>query len=195
MNQTRGERNNNPFDMRPWKAGQAQADGFLKFDSMQAGVTSGFKNLLYAQDHHGRDTISKLIGAYAPKSDHNDTDAYIASVSKMTGFGANQKIDLHDAKALRSIGIAILKNENANNSVTSDQVDRGVAEALGDSPSKIANTGGRTGRDGAVQDTVNLNINLSSTSRNQQGATVQHNLQTQVTVPRGSGVQNVALSQ
>jgi hypothetical protein len=190
-----GERNNNPFDMRPWKANQARSGGFLKFDSMQAGVTGGFKNLLYAQDHYGRNTISKLIGAYAPKRDHNDTGAYIASVSKMTGLGADQKIDLHDAKVLRAVGIAILKNENTSNSVTSDQIDRGVEEALGDKPTKIANGGSGAARDGGVQDTVNLNITLSSTSRNQQGATVQHNLQTQVSVPRGSGVQNVALGQ
>ena len=38
---TIGERNNNPFDMRPWKASQAQSGGFLKFDSVQAGVTGG----------------------------------------------------------------------------------------------------------------------------------------------------------
>ena len=190
-----GEQNNNPFDMRPWKTGQAQSGGFLKFDSMQAGVTGGFKNLLYAQDHHGRNTISKLITAYAPKKDHNDTDAYIASVSKMTGFGADQKIDLHDPKVLRAVGIAILKNENAKNSVTGDQIDKGVADALGDVLTKIANPGNSGGSGTGAQDTVNLNINLSTVSKNQQGTTVQHNLQTQVSVPRGSGVQNVAVGQ
>ena len=190
-----GERNNNPFDMRPWKANQAQSAGFLKFDSMQTGVTSGFKNLVYAQDHYGRNTISKLISAYAPRKDHNDTDAYIASVSKMTGLGADQKIDLHDPKVLRAVGIAILKNENGKNNVTGDQIDKGVMEALGEAPTKIANPGNGGGGGAGVQDTVNLNINLSSTSKNRQGATVQHNLQTQVSVPRGSGVQNVAVSQ
>ncbi len=113
----------------------------------------------------------------------------------MTGFGANQKINLHDPKVLREIGLAILKNENTNNAVTSTQIDRGVMEALGDAPNKIANAGAGVVGAAGTQDTVNLNINLSSTSKNQQGATVQHTLQTQVAVPRGSGVQNVAVTQ
>jgi len=40
---------------------------------------------------------------------------------------------------------------------------------------------------------LNVNVNVSTTGKNAQGATVQHNLQTSVAVPRGSGVQTVTV--
>jgi hypothetical protein len=188
-----GERNNNPFDMRPWAAGQAQAGGFLKFGDMQTGVNAGFRNLMVAQDGHHRNTIAEIVTPYAPKKDHNSTAAYIDRVAKITGYGRDQRLNLHDPIVLKSLGKAMLKQENANNTVTDAQIDQGVQFALGNPPTKIAAEKTRADGNQGAQDTLNVNVNVSTTGKNAQGATVQHNLQTSVAVPRGSGVQTVTV--
>ena len=184
-----GERNNNPFDMRPWEKGQTESGGYLKFADLQTGVNAGFKNLLYAQDGHHRNTIADIVSPYAPKGDKNDTAGYIAHVSKMTGFRADEKLNLHDPKVLRVLGKAILKQENGKNTVTDDQIDKGVAFALGGAPTKIAGETSNGANSQGAQDTLNVNVNVNTTGKNAQGATVQHNNQASFSVPRGSGVQ------
>jgi hypothetical protein len=189
-----GERNNNPFDLRPWSKSQTNvAGGFLKFADLQTGVNAGFRNLLVAQDVHHRNTISQILSPYAPKKDKNDTKGYIDQVAKMTGFGKDEALNLHDPKVLKSLGKAILQRENVNNTVTDSQIDQGVLSALGGNPAKIADTQQASGAQSSVQDTLNVNVNVNTIGKSAQGATVQHNLQTSVAVPRGSGTQTVSL--
>jgi hypothetical protein len=186
-----GERNNNPFDMRPYAKGQAQSGGYMKFDDMQTGVNAGFRNLLVAQDVHHRNTIAQIVAPYAPKKDRNDTNGYIAHVAKWSGFGKDEALNLHDPKVLRALGKAMLRQENAKNTVTDDQIDHGVQFALGGPASKIdANQQGMASAPGA-QDTLNVNVKIDTTGKNPQGGTVQHTVQTSVAMPRGAGVQTV----
>ncbi|STL64749.1 putative lytic transglycosylase, catalytic [Escherichia coli] len=48
----------------------------------------------------GNNTLDGIIHTYAPQSENN-TRAYIDSVSKSTGFGAQQRINLHDPDVLK----------------------------------------------------------------------------------------------
>jgi hypothetical protein len=111
----------------------------------------------------------------------------------MTGFGKDQRLNLHDPIVLKSLGKAMLKQENEHNTVTEAQIDQGVQFALGNPPTKIAAEKTKTDGNQGAQDTLNVNVNVSTSGKNAQGATVQHNLQTSIAVPRGSGVQTVTV--
>ena len=191
-----GVLNNNPFDMRPWRAGQDQAGGFLRYDDMQSGVTAGFQNLLVAQDKHHRDTLSQIITAYSPPSE-NDTQKLIANASRMTGFGPQQKLNLHDPAVLRAVGNAMLANEGTADSVTQDQISRGVSAALGGgtalADNRRASPAAARPADGA-RDTVILDINMNVIATDRQGGSTTQQTKTSVAVPRGSGVRTIALS-
>ena len=166
-----GGRQNNPFDLRP----VGQSTGFQSFGDMQAGVTAGFRNLLFAQDGHHRNTLKQIISAYAPSSE-NDTKKYIDSVVSQTGYGADQQIDLHDRKVLKSVGNAMLNREGTAGNVTDDQLNKGVSAALG------------------TQDTLTVNINLAQRTANGNGSTTVQNLQTSVPLARGSGATTTTLA-
>lgn len=188
-----GERNNNPFDLRPWAKDQAQAGGYLKFGDLQTGVDAGFRNLLVAQEGHHRNTIAEIVTPYAPRKDHNNTASYIDRVARMTGYGKDRRLNLHDPIVLKSLGKALLKQENAHHTVTDAQIDRGVQDALGGAPTRISPERAKSDGGRGTQDTLNVNVNVSTSGKNAQGATVQHHLQTSVAVPRGSGAQTVSL--
>jgi asparagine N-glycosylation enzyme membrane subunit Stt3 len=92
--QTRGIRNNNPFNIRDsktvWK-GETTADldkSFEEFESMIYGIRAGIRN---ARTHYGRgiNTIRKLIATWAP-SNENDTENYIKYVANAANMDENQ---------------------------------------------------------------------------------------------------------
>ncbi len=92
----RGIRNNNPGNIRYGKfarahgATGADAGGFAIFPTMAAGERA-MADLLQVYRSQGRDTIAAIVSKWAPNSE-NDTAAYIASVSKQTGIGANSAL-------------------------------------------------------------------------------------------------------
>jgi hypothetical protein len=93
----RGLRNNNPGNIEAGafatKEGATGSDGrFAIFPTLAAGIKA-HKDLLLGKGYigGGRNTIAKIIQKYAPSSE-NDDSAYIASVSKNAGIGANDTI-------------------------------------------------------------------------------------------------------
>ncbi len=92
----RGIRNNNPGNIEYGKfarhhgATGADANGFAIFPSMRAGERA-MADLLQVYRSQGRDTIAEIVSKWAP-STQNDTSAYIASVSRQTGIGANSAL-------------------------------------------------------------------------------------------------------
>lgn len=86
---TRGQRNNNPFNIRYNSAnnwvGQIGSDGsFCVFDTMPHGIRAGgvlLRNYL----KNGNNTIEKILSKFAPASENN-TSGYIANVEKMSGI-------------------------------------------------------------------------------------------------------------
>ena len=89
---TRGQRNNNPFNIRysaanNWR-GQTGNDGaFCVFSDLKYGIRAGgvlLRNYLKA----GNNTIKKIITKFAPAADGNNTSKYIADVAAASGIGA-----------------------------------------------------------------------------------------------------------
>lgn len=125
-----GIRNNNPGNLRSWP-GAGTAGGFATFGTPQAGLTAMGKNLLSYQDKHGLNTVSGILNRWAPSSENN-TGAYIADVSKQTGFGANQPLDLHNPQVLAPLISAITKHENGSNPYSPEVIAQAVSSALKD---------------------------------------------------------------
>lgn len=120
---TRGERNNNPGNLRAnlieWK-GKAGADaqGFLIFsgDGVRPGWFYGIRALardVYV-DNQGRkvlDTVAALIGEYAPRTE-NDSGAYIKAVCRVLNVEPHAKLDLRDLDKLSLLAWSIIRVEN-----------------------------------------------------------------------------------
>ena len=132
----RNDRNNNPGNIRDSefarKNGSIGKDdkGFAVFDSKDSG-SKAMDGLLQNYARNGKDTISSILNKWAPPSDSNDTDAYIARVSQETGIDPNKKLDMSDEKTRSSIAKAMSAHEGgqgkayimpANRGGSSDEV-------------------------------------------------------------------------
>jgi hypothetical protein len=96
---------------------------------MEMGIAA-MANQLKLYVGRGLDTISKIVSTYAPPSE-NDTAAYIAQVSRATGIGPNDKLDINNPKTLGGIIDAMITQEEGRNRVTPAQIASGVAASLG----------------------------------------------------------------
>ena len=118
----RGLRNNNPGNIEDGDFARSQpgykgGDGrFAIFESPEAGVNAQ-GNLLRAYGNKGIDTLSGIINRWAPAADNNNTPAYIAAVSKMTGIDPNQHLDMNDPNVRNKIASAIGQYENGTGAV------------------------------------------------------------------------------
>jgi len=114
---TRGERNNNPGNIRGnssfiWQ-GQTglDPDGFVIFDNVINGLRALGKLLCNYQTHHGLTTIRTMINRWAPPSE-NDTGAYVNAVAADCGVDPDVLFGLHDQHNLSMIIAAIVRHEN-----------------------------------------------------------------------------------
>ena len=57
-------------------------------------------------------TVRGLVSSWAPPSE-NDTAGYIAGVAKDTGYGADQKLDMHNPEVMRKVIAAMAKRETS----------------------------------------------------------------------------------
>ncbi|MDB5448622.1 MAG: hypothetical protein JWQ97_3939 [Phenylobacterium sp.] len=122
-----GIRRNNPGNLRRW--GNAPIEGgFANFATAQDGLTAMAKNLIrYGQ--RGLDTVKAIISTWAPANE-NDTAAYIRSVSKQLGVGANQALNLGDPATLQKLMHAITLHENGRDPYSSGLYGQAAASAL-----------------------------------------------------------------
>lgn len=113
---TRGERNNNPFNLKKtdikWqgKVDSGSDPVFEQFVSPLLGIRAGFKNLL-EQGREGNNTVYLLITKYAPPNENN-TNQYMKSVCQHLNVNPDDKIDLDNYDTLYAIGSAIILHEN-----------------------------------------------------------------------------------
>lgn len=99
-----------------------------------------------------------------------------------------------EEKALASYNAGIGKTDQVINKYGDDWLKHMPKESQ-DYVSKIeAGDKKNLASDQGAQDTLNVNIKLDASSKNGQGSVVQHNMQTSVAVPRGSGVKNTDLA-
>jgi hypothetical protein len=128
---TLGLKNFNPGNLRNWN-GERKNQGFSVFGSFQEGLSAMAGNLAkYA--NQGWNTIKQIAEHWAPRSE-NDTEAYIKSLVKQLGVGADISLDLKDPETLRKVMGAIITNENGRNPFSPETLNAAIATRLG-SPS------------------------------------------------------------
>lgn len=121
----RGIRNNNPGNLNyVGQAGAAREAGpngrFAVFRTAEEGLAALANQLrLYAR--RGIRTIRDIIGKFAP-SGENNTQAYIASVSRSLGVSATSSIDVNDPRVMQGLMNAIIRVENGRNPYSAEQL-------------------------------------------------------------------------
>lgn len=100
--QPRGIRNHNPLNIRKGNDWQGESPAgkdtaFEVFMNDLYGLRAGFKILKrYLSISPKADTLSKIITRWAPPSDGNNTDAYIATVAQRSGLHPNERLVFAD---------------------------------------------------------------------------------------------------
>ena len=121
----RGIRNHNPLNIRrskdQWKGmAKAQNDrAFVQFKSLEFGWRAAFYLLTRTYYHKYRlYTIRGIVSRWAPSSE-NDTSAYIANVSRLTGIDPDEPIGIPSEKPSRwmMVGVAMAIQENGTSSL------------------------------------------------------------------------------
>ena len=105
----RGIRNHNPLNIR--RTGKDQWQGlaevqndrsFCQFESLEWGWRAAFYLLTRTYYHtHRLYTIRGIISRWAPPQDHNNTEAYIKNVSRLTGIGPDEPIGIPSQQPAR----------------------------------------------------------------------------------------------
>ncbi len=133
--QSRGYRNRNPgnidFNERNRWQGQTgrEPEGrFAQFDSHENGIRALAALLTTYQDRHGLRSIRGIVSRWAPGSENN-TEAYIARVSRLTGFGPAERLDLHTYGHLRPLVEAIITHELGGQPYAAGVIDEGLRRA------------------------------------------------------------------
>ncbi len=120
MSIPRGIRNNNPLNIRrskdKWKGMRAvQSDAqFCQFESLEWGWRAAFWLLTRTYYHKYRlFTIRAIVTKWAPAIENN-TKAYIANVSRLTGIGPDEPIGIPSERPARwmMVGVAMAIQEN-----------------------------------------------------------------------------------
>jgi hypothetical protein len=134
---TRGERNNNPLNLR-WRAEiawQGLADppqdeaGYCRFLTPGHGIRAGAKDLHTAW-RAGRTNIAALIAHFAPPSE-NDTKAYISDVAIRMVAAPDEFLDLSERVELSDFVTAIIHHENGRCLYSPELIAASVEAALG----------------------------------------------------------------
>ena len=116
----RGIRNCNPLNIRrskdKWKGMRAvQSDAqFVQFESLEWGWRAAFYLLTRTYYHKYRlFTIRAIVTKWAPAIENN-TKAYIANVSRLTGIGPDEPIGIPNERPARwiALGTAMAIQEN-----------------------------------------------------------------------------------
>ena len=116
-NAPRGIRNNNPLNIRAtgtrWNGEVEGGDtAFETFATPEHGIAAAVRNLQGYQDRHGIRTIGEAINRWAPPSDGNDTNAYLARIEEMTGLSADTPLDAHNFAQMQALIPAMIQVEN-----------------------------------------------------------------------------------
>lgn len=114
---TRGERNNNPGNIKELQGDNTEWIGehaedldsvFEEFETPYDGVVALAKIIKTYKNKHGLDTIRKIITRYAPSGDNNNTEKYIEFVSGKTGAFADSIFVFENKNLVRKMVLAII---------------------------------------------------------------------------------------
>lgn len=111
----RGIRNNNPGNIEHrsdtrWQ-GQAGHDGrFARFETPEHGLRALSRDL-GTKMGRGLTSVRSILETYAPRGE-NDTDAYVAAVSRSLGVAPTARLDPNDVRVRAGLMAAIVQHEN-----------------------------------------------------------------------------------
>ncbi len=125
-----GLRNNNPGNLRSAPNVTGKNGGFSTFASPQDGLSALSRQLQLYGDR-GNNTLNGILHTYAPRSE-NKTQSYIDAVSKQTGFGSRDRLNLHSPEVLEKLIPAIIKHENGTQPFSRDDILQGINESVTD---------------------------------------------------------------
>ena len=132
-----GLRQRNPGNIRPGAGfiGESGAgSGYSIFDSDDEGLRAIQRLLMTYGDEYGLNTIRGLANRYAPKSE-NPTESYIDFLSKETGIGPDEEIDL--AGRGSDLIPAIVGFEQGQQPFSQEQIDRAIRAAGTDDEDEV----------------------------------------------------------
>jgi hypothetical protein len=125
-----GLRNNNPGDLRitsdNWKGEIGSENGFVTFSDLSWG-SRAMATVIANDINSGLNTLTLYITNYAPPSE-NDTAAYIARMSALTGIPADQAFTMSLA-TIKQIMVAQMKIELGDSyaaMVPDDDINQGI---------------------------------------------------------------------
>jgi hypothetical protein len=138
-NDPRGIRNNNPLNLEyaPGQGASTSDGRFGIYPTMEEGVAAAARQIQQYRSRYGLNTISGIVGRWAPAGENN-TNAYVASVSKAMGVGPNVPLNLNDPAVMSALIAAMSQVENGR-ALDPGVVRRGVAGGL--SPNGAPRTG------------------------------------------------------
>lgn len=130
---TRGERNNNPGNIRHGSNWLGLADeqpdkDFCTFTDAKFGFRALAKVLLFYQQRYGLDTVRTIIFRWAPPVENN-TDAYVSAVAGRIGCDPDTHLDLRQYTEMYPLVDAITRHENGRNVYPRTTIDAGLALA------------------------------------------------------------------
>lgn len=114
----RGIRNNNPLNIEAGTftaglPGYAGSDGrFARFETPDQGVAAADRLIGTYANKYGLNTVSGIVGRWAPTSDGNNVNAYAANVSKQLGVDPNAPLNMDDPELRRRLIGAMGQHEN-----------------------------------------------------------------------------------
>ncbi|OAT35994.1 structural protein [Proteus myxofaciens] len=111
----RGERNNNPGNLRHGSNWQGlsllQTDKeFCQFISPEFGIRAIYKLLKTYQSKHGLNTVSMIINRYAPANENN-TNSYIDRIEKEINIHKDKPVNTKSKLEMIPLVIAIVTVE------------------------------------------------------------------------------------
>jgi hypothetical protein len=99
-----------PIERKPLDGSRPR---FARFRAAVWGLRALLMLLIAYADRHGARTIAAIIARWAPGHENN-VEAYVAHVSKLTGFGPLEELDLHDWDTGLAVAKAIVRHELGN---------------------------------------------------------------------------------
>ena len=132
---TLGIVNKNPGNIRfspniNWLGQIGESHGFAVFDTPENGIRALARILLNYQAHDNCNTVTKIITRWAPPSDDNPTNDYIANVATRMGVSATQNVVLsQNTDLLVDMIKAIITQENGDQPYSDDLVRSAISDA------------------------------------------------------------------
>lgn len=111
---TRADRNFNPLNLKTKGNAGKDSGGFAKYTDEESGWWAARRQLSTYYTRDKLDTISDIINKWAPPSE-NDTNSYVAQISKAMGVGANDKLDLSDPSVMAKLSSYMARHEGYSN--------------------------------------------------------------------------------